>query len=76
MREIAFKSVEIQSGGTLEIDTGGLGMKMTGDNFTIHSGGLFNVDKLHLITDTLHIDTAGILSANGKVITSDSNVNR
>ena len=65
---MAFNKVEIQSGGTLIIESNNdAGITLAGKTMQIHAGALLEVDRVTLSMETLTLDQAGLITANAKV---------
>ena len=58
----------MQSGGSFIIESNNRdGIKMTGQQVSVHAGGLIEADRVHIKANTISVAQAGVITANAKV---------
>lgn len=68
---MTFRSILVEGGGKLLIESSGEGMILNGSFIHIQSGGVMEVDKAAIHVENITIDNSGILHADHKVNYND-----
>ena len=66
-RAIIFGAIEIQGGGTMEIQSDVSGLSITCDSLWIRSGGMLKADRLSVQAQTMTIEQSGNIDLSYKV---------
>lgn len=66
-RDLSFDVIEIQGGGSIEIQSDKDGLSVTCSTLWIRSGGVLIADRLSVVADTVTIEQSGVIDLNFKV---------
>lgn len=66
-RDLSFDVIEIQGGGSIEIQSDKDGLSITCSTLWIRSGGVLIADRLSVVADTVTIEQSGVIDLNFKV---------
>lgn len=66
-RDLSFDVIEIQGGGTIEIQSDKEGLSITCSTLWIRSGGVLIADRLSVVADMVTIEQSGVIDLDYKV---------